>query len=63
MIVIDPNFGKYLILVFDLLKLNLVKYWLMLKYHPKYTSSSLYKWLAMRKYIKIAEKIQKGAKK
>ena len=58
LVIIDPNVGRYIIILTKEVRLNASRYWYMLRFRPIYLSSPLYKWLSMRKYIKIAEQIQ-----
>jgi hypothetical protein len=61
-IAVDPNVGKYIILMVDLIKVNVERYFFILRFHPRYLSSPLYKWLSMRKYMKIAKQIHEQNK-
>ena len=54
MMIIDANFSRYLILVYELIELRLQKIYYMIKLHP---NNYFELWLVHRRSVKNAEKI------
>ncbi len=54
MMIIDANFSRYLILVYELIELRLQKIYYMIKLHP---NNYFELWLVNRRSVKNAEKI------
>lgn len=56
MIIIDPNVGRYIVILYNILLVNLQRYWWMIKLHPK---NPIQKYLIWRRSWIIAEKMMK----
>lgn len=56
MIVIDQNVGDYIILLTKIVKLNIERFYWMIRLHPK---NPITNWIKEREYSKIAEELQK----
>ena len=54
--VIDQNVADYLLLVFKMMKLNIVKLLWMIRFHP---NNFITTWIQNRKYDKMAEDLHK----
>ncbi len=63
LIVVDSNVAKFFILCVEIVKVNTERFFWMIRFHPIITSSPIFQWWMMRKYIKEAEKIQKEFEK
>lgn len=60
MIIIDKNVGEYLTLIFKMMKLNVQRYWWMMRLHPQNPITNLIRRIEC---AKIAEELQKSMKK
>lgn len=56
MLIIDRNVSDYIVLVFKLLKINVQKFFWMIKLHPK---NPITNYMAKKQYEKIAKELQK----
>lgn len=56
MMYVDKNVSDYIILLSKILRLNIERFFWMIKYHPK---NFITTWFQNRKYNKIAEKLEK----
>ena len=56
MIIIDKNVGEYLTLIFKMMKLNVQRYWWMMRLHPQNPITNLIKrW----EYDRLAKELQR----
>lgn len=53
---VDKNVSIYIDLIFRLIKINIQKWFWMIRFHPR---NSITNFLAMRKYSKIAKDLEK----
>lgn len=56
MLIIDRNVSDYIILIFKMFKINVEKYFWMMKLHPK---NPITNYMMKRRYTKIAEELHK----
>lgn len=60
MIIVDKNVGEYLTLICKMIKLNVQRYWWMMRLHPQNPITNLIRRI---EYAKIAEEMQKSIEK
>ncbi len=56
MLIIDRNVSDYIILIFKIFKINIEKYFWMIKLHPK---NPITNYMMQRQYTKIAKELHK----
>lgn len=56
MIVLDDNVGVYIILIFKIIRVNLERFFWMMKYHP---NNFITTWIQNKKYDRIAKELEK----
>jgi hypothetical protein len=54
--IIDQNVAEYLLLVFKMMKLNMVRLLWMIRFHP---NNFITTWIQNRKYDKMAKELEK----
>ena len=54
--IIDQNVAEYLLLVFKMMKLNMVRLLWMIRFHP---NNFITTWIQNRKYDRIAKELEK----
>lgn len=59
MMVIDPNVSEYIVLLSKIVKVNIERFYFMIRFHPFMYSSPIGKWWMMRKYMKIIKELSK----
>jgi hypothetical protein len=57
MMIVDPNVADYIYLYFKIIKVNLERFYWMIRFHPAILTSPIGKWWMMRKYMRTAEKL------
>ena len=57
MMIVDPNVADYIYLYFKIIKVNLERFYWMIRFHPAIFTSPIGKWWMMRKYMRTAEKL------
>ena len=57
--VIDPNVADYLLLVFKMMKLNIERFFWMIRFHP---NNFITTWIQNRKYDRIAKEMMEEIK-
>jgi len=57
MMIVDPNVTDYIYLIGKIIKVNLERFYWMIRFHPAILTSPIGKWWMMRKYMKTAEKL------
>ena len=57
MMIVDPNVADYIYLYFKIIKVNLERFYWMIRFHPAILTSPICKWWMMRKYMRTAEKL------
>jgi hypothetical protein len=54
--IIDQNVAEYLLLVFKMMKLNVVRFLWMIRFHP---NNFITTWIQNRKYDRMAKELEK----
>ena len=57
MMIVDPNVADYIYLYFKIIRVNLERFYWMIRFHPAILTSPIGKWWMMRKYMRTAEKL------
>ena len=57
MMIVDPNVADYIYLIGKIIKVNLERFYWMIRFHPAILTSPIGKWWMMRKYMRTAEKL------
>ena len=57
MMIVDPNVTDYIYLIGKIIKVNLERFYWMIRFHPAILTSPIGKWWMMRKYMRTAEKL------
>ena len=57
MMIVDPNVTDYIYLYFKIIRVNLERFYWMIRFHPAILTSPIGKWWMMRKYMRTAEKL------
>lgn len=63
LIATDESVASFFILYTKLVKINIERFFWMIRFHPIITSSPFFRWWMMRKYMKEVEKIKKELSK
>lgn len=56
MIIIDPNVSEYLLLVFKMMRVNIERFFWMVKFHPR---NPITNFIKEREYAKLAKELEK----
>ena len=59
MMVIDPNVSQYIVILTKILKVNLERFYWIIRFHPFIFSSPIGKWWMMRKYMRTVKELSK----
>lgn len=60
-IIIDPNVGAYLTLVFKMIGINIQRFLWMLRFHPMWLNNPISKWRRERHYLKLIKEMEEKA--
>lgn len=56
MMVIDNNVSVYITLIFKIIRVNIERFFWMIRFHPIMFTNPLARWFMMRKYMREIEK-------
>jgi hypothetical protein len=59
MMVIDPNVSQFIVILSKTVKVNIERFYWMIRFHPFIYSSKIGKWWMMRKYMKTVKELSK----
>lgn len=58
--IVDPNVGIYLALVFKIIIVNIRRALWLIRFHPAWLNNPISKWRRERHYLNFIKEIQKG---
>lgn len=59
MMVIDSNVSEYIVLLSKIVRLNIERFYFIVRFHPFMYSSPIAKWWIMRKYMRTVKELSK----
>lgn len=57
MMVVDPNVADYIVLLVKIVKTKIERIIWMIRFHPIITTSPIFRWWMMRKYMRTVEEL------